>query len=1182
MEIGESQYRNASVLLFELVRQEDSQNFPAPEEYVIFLKKVHEPFLKIVEEYGGRVERAAGSSYLAHFGLASAIENTPHNAVNAVVAVRNALAEECDDCEHAMDIFLRAGIGTGSVFVGKISSMSDHHLLSGKTIETASMLEKYAAPGQVLVCSVTAAATGELFRYRPVRPGDLPMAGFELLSSHEKPYSRPLVDVRGRVHLGDRRISSRLVGREKKMGLLKDQIIKLSSEQGGIVTITGEAGIGKSRLMSEVKQFPEMNEVLLLEGRAVSMGRTLSFHPVTDLMKQWAGIEEDDDRTAVLKKLEVSVRDVHPCEADEIVPFLAILMGIKLSGDYKERVDGISGEGLEKLIFKNICELLVAGARRQPLVLYFEDLHWADMSSIEFIVSLFRLAENNRILFILAFRPGYDDTGGRILHELTSGPQEIHLAIELEQLSEEESDELIENLLSVKDFPRQLREDIISRSDGNPFFIEEVVRSFVDQGIVEFQEDSLVLKGDDFLVSVPSSIEEVLLARIESLDPETRELVRIASVIGRNFFYRILAKVAEGIDNLDSRLSYLKSIDLFRDRMRHDELEYLFKHALAREAAYESLEPTKRRNLHLHIAGAIEMIFFERIEEFYGILSWHYSQGDDLEKTENYILKAGEEALKSSASREAIFYFSKAIDLYVKRLSVAASSEKLIGMNKSLALACFNSGELLKAIPYFEKVLKYHGYPIRKNQTFKGIFFIKDLMVFLLQLYLPVFKRVKQASSHDEELFALYYSYGESMGNISPENLLFGAAWMAKNFYRYDYRFFKKGLMMEFVVSFVFIWTGLSRRIAERIFSDAEKHKDYFDKMIQLNYLETRFFYDFLTGDWSTSYTEYYDKDVINFNLRIGRINEVTVVLLYAIPDMCIEKGLFKEAESILEEQGDLGVIYNHYSATIYSSIPRMLLFLKTRQLVKAFETAQKSLSDVTEAGMISFQIRILSYIAYIKILQEEMEEGKECLDRAGKLAAGELIAPYHISYYFLGEVLWGLDCLKKEMQAGENSNTKQIGILKKYAKNFIKKLLKNVCNVAPGRTEAYRLTGTWYLYLGMATERGLVPFKRIFPGVRALRNFRKAISWLKKSIDEGERLGACPELSRSYFEAARCMLEMPLTFPHKNMKKEACFKKSIGLSPEACLSRAEEMFRKMDLQWDLARLEQLKKSFPV
>jgi len=209
-------------------------------------------------------------------------------------------------------------------------------------------------------------------------------------------------------------ISSDLVGRDSELNKLELHVLKVISGEGSIVTVSGEPGVGKSRLITELKRKDAIKRVTLLEGRALAIGRNLSFHPIIYILKSWAGIKEIDTEPESIEKLERFIRSIYPQETTEIFPFIATLIGVRLTGKHAERVKGIEGEALEKLILKNVRELLIKAAELSPLVIVMEDLHWADTSSIELMESLFRLAETQQILFINVFRTGYIETCERI------------------------------------------------------------------------------------------------------------------------------------------------------------------------------------------------------------------------------------------------------------------------------------------------------------------------------------------------------------------------------------------------------------------------------------------------------------------------------------------------------------------------------------------------------------------------------------------------------------------------------------------------------------------------------------------------------------------------------------------------------------------------------------------------
>ncbi|EFK05453.1 conserved domain protein [delta proteobacterium NaphS2] len=313
--------------------------------------------------------------------------------------------------------------------------------------------------------------------------------------------------------------------------------------------------------------------------------------------------------------------------------------------------------------------------------------------------------------------------------------------VEIRPLEKAASEKLIENMLHIEGLPHSLNDQIVDRAGGNPFFIEEVIRSLIDEGAVVQGESGFEVTRRIHNVVIPPTINDVLMARIDRLEEKTRELVKVASVIGRSFFDRILKDVAVSIDDVDERLAYLKDIQLIRDRVRMQELEYLFKHALAQEAAYESTLLQKRKALHLKVAQSIENIFQGRLHEFYGMLAYHYGSGDALEKAEEYMVKAGEEALRSSASSEALHYFRESVKLYVEQHGKKADPEKIISLKKNLAQAHLNRGEFSEGLHYFEEILNNGGNRFPKGKWMSTVKGFWDFLSVLTILYSPIKSR---------------------------------------------------------------------------------------------------------------------------------------------------------------------------------------------------------------------------------------------------------------------------------------------------------------------------------------------------------------------------------------------------------------------------------------------------------
>ena len=696
---------------------------------------------------------------------------------------------------------MHSGINTGLVVTAEVDPEKGSQGVAGDAVNLAARLSGLAGAGEILVGEETARRTRGRFVVQDL--------GAKRIKGKAEPVSvYKLISGKTVAPASDRQVSSAMVGRDQELDRLEQQVMKVVGGEGSVVHIIGEAGIGKSRLMAELRRREVMQKVTLLEGRAISIGRNLSFHPLIDLLKQWAGISEEDLETAAFDKLDRTIRSIHPEEAEEILPFVATLMGMKLKGKYAERVQGIEGEALEKLIFKNIRELLIKGSERVPLVIVMEDLHWADTSSLLLLQALLRLAEKHHTLFINLFRPGYWQGEDRSMEKIGDLLPNRYVDLNIQPLDQQAGEALIVNLLNIPGLPYTLRQQIIERSGGNPFFIEEVVRSLIDDRAIIRTGASFEVTDKINAVVVPPTINDVLIARIDRLEEKTRELVKVASVIGRNFFDRILKDVAASIEDIDDRLAYLSDHQLIRERIHREELEYFFKHALAQEAACESTLLQQRKQLHREVAESIERIFSERIHEFYGMLAFHYSRADDPEKTEDWMTKAGEEALRSSASWEAVHYYQEAFRIYLEKYGDSAAPEKLAAFEKNIGLAYYNKGKWKSAAGFLDSVLQRWGVRSPKSRAaMKGRFFYDVLWMFIL-LYWPRMGTRRLPTDRDNEIFDLLFKRNATLLYIDTRRFVSEALNYFRRASKYDLTNIINGKEISAVLGAVWAYMG--------------------------------------------------------------------------------------------------------------------------------------------------------------------------------------------------------------------------------------------------------------------------------------------------------------------------------------------------------------------------------------
>jgi len=1089
-------------------------------------------FLDEVHKYEGTINQFRGDCVMAIFGAPIAHEDHAQRACHAALGIIGAIKDyrRLVEQKHKIPFEVRIGLNTGQVVVGSIGNdLRMDYTADGDTTNLASRMESNAKQGTILISPNTYKLIDKLFKTRSL--GEISVKGkkdplnvYELLD--EKVY-------RQRVGI-ERQIYSEMVGREDEILRLERQVEKLINGSGSVVNIIGEAGIGKSRLVAELKNHDVMEKVTLLEGKAISIGKNLSFYPIIDLLKHWAGIKEEDGQVTAFEKLEASIKALKTGQTDEILPFIATLMGIKLSGEHAQRVKGIEGEALENLLFKNFRELLIQIAKYSPVVVVIEDLHWADLSSIGFLESIFQLAQRNPILFINPIRPGYEQTAERLITTLNEDLKEYYLEMTLAPLDVVSSEALIDNMLNVKGLPVSLINQIVERTDGNPYFIEEVVRSFIDEGVLVGKDG--IFKSTDKIhqVVIPNTINDLLTARIDRLEDKNRELLKIASVIGRNFFYRILKNVAESGLDIDKRLAYLKNIQMIFERQRLKEIEYLFTHALAQEAAYESILMEKRKPLHLNVAQSIEKLFFNKLHEFYGILSFHYTKGEDFFKAEEYLIKSGEEALKSSASSEAVTFFREALSLYQNRLGENADPDKIAYMQKCIALAYYNRGQMMESTEYFGHVLNYHGIKTSKSGYgyLKGFF---SFTLFIVYLYIQIFKSNKKASKKDNEIVEMWFR--KTLAFSLTDRVMFIKEGFS--FFRllssFDLKTLDNGVTYLMSAAAFFIYGGVSFALANKVLKRIKSDLSEDDVRCMLYYLTISMLLDFFSGNFAGKID--IDEELVIQNLELGDVTFTTFYFNQFIFQY-IEKGKFNETIDLIHKEFDIIETYRiNFSKSLLLALNTRLL-LKMRKLNEALMAADSGIAYAKDAGDLIVLSQIHSYKARIQLLSGNIEGAEHSLENAEKIKSDMMLHFYLIEMH-LSRFAIELSILEHNLTAKGN---KVLRVHKKRVFKCGKIAAKITQKVKYNSVELFRYIG---IYHWITNKQ------------------RKALRYWSKSITEGERMDAKPELARTYSEVGIRLLDQTSEQEELN-----------GIGAEEYIEKARNIFEDLGLQWDLEQLD--------
>ncbi len=448
-----------------------------------------------------------------------------------------------------------------------------------------------------------------------------------------------------------------------------------------------------------------------LDGQTLSFAQTISYWPFQQILRKYASITDEDSESAALQKLEGKIEQLFAEETTGILPYLASLLSIEVSGDYAERVKYLDGEALGRQVYRASRRFFQRLAEQSPLVLLFDDLHWMDASSAGLLEHLIPLTGRVPILLCGLSRPDPESPTARLIEVAKEQNGGQLTEIDLAPLSSNDSRRLVQNLLEIDGLPEQTRQMMLAKADGNPFYLEEIVRDLIENGALKRDASTGRWQATQQIehVSVPDTIQGLLIARIDRLDDNLKRVVRRAAVIGRTFLYRVLDAVLENQRELDNQVKHLQKVELILEKQQIPELEYIFKHALVQEAAYDGLLLQERRELHGRVAAAIESLFSDRLDDFYGLLAHHYSVAENWDKAQEYLFKAGDQAGSIAADAEALANYRLAMEAYARVRGDDWPPLERAQLERKIGEALYRLGQHGQARPYLERSLALLG-----------------------------------------------------------------------------------------------------------------------------------------------------------------------------------------------------------------------------------------------------------------------------------------------------------------------------------------------------------------------------------------------------------------------------------------------------------------------------------------
>ena len=619
-----------------------------PEDVHRIVDRCFELITAEVHRFEGTINQYTGDGVMALFGAPIAHEDSPRRAAHAALAIQRALRSYDRElqAQGGLHLRMRIGLNTGPVVVGRIGDdLRMDYTAVGDTTNLAARLQQSARPGSVVVSETTHGAIGAFFETLDL--GDVSMKGrapsraFEVL----RPRAR-----RSRLAAAVERGLTRLVGRAREVGILLERFADVKQGRGQVVSLAGDAGIGKSRLLLEFRRalLEAGEQPTWLEGQCVSFGQSIPFLPLIEQLRLNFQIEEFDGEPEIIAKVEHGMRRMGGLEAH--IPYVRYLLSVD-PGD-PGILDMEAGARRAKC-FEAIRALSLRGARLRPLVLVFEDLHWIDAGTAEYLASMVDAVASVPLMLILTYRVGYSPP---------VPARSFHTVLTLHPLSETDAVAMAGHVLGAADLPPALHRALLEKAEGVPLFIEEVIRTLLDLGMLRREGDGYRVVEGAGVLNVPDTIQGIIMARLDRLGEEGKRTVQLASVIGRQFLGRLLQRVAGLTDRLTELLEELKGLEIIYELGLAPEPAYIFKHALIQDVAYQSLLKERRRELHRAVGMAIEEIYADRLAEHAEELAHHFRNGEEWEKAFTYLVRSGDRAKAAYANQAALDFYGRALE----------------------------------------------------------------------------------------------------------------------------------------------------------------------------------------------------------------------------------------------------------------------------------------------------------------------------------------------------------------------------------------------------------------------------------------------------------------------------------------------------------------------------------------
>ena len=631
-----------------------------PEDVHRVISDVKNTATRIIEKHTGIVNQFVGDEAMALFGIPNATEDDPVRAIKAALELRAHIRDNIDDllARTGEGLQIHIGINTGLMVAEYSPGLEGLYRLTGDAVNMAARLRSLAEADQILIGPSTQRLVKFFFETVPYPPVRVKGRAAAIVPYEVVAESR----ISSRFEAARERGFKGYIGRKHEQETLLSCLRRAISGNGQLVTIEGEAGIGKSRLVYEFLSNLDRNEISTPQGRCQPYGSEVPYFSFLDGLRHGLRLKEHDNQAEALETAVRNIKQIAP-SLEKYLPHLLYLLSIP--SHYKLPPD-LKGESLRRALEEAIVAIITLSADVLPMVLIIEDWHWSDPASQSALRYLLRLIPSYRLMVVITYRSAYQFDFGKIVD---------HATIRLTAMDEAETEELVAAVIGAAKLPPGLAAMISRSADGNPLFIEEACYSLLESGALSVEDSAVVLHQSLDRLLLPDTVQAVIRARLDRLEKGAKEVIGPASVIGRVFSERVLSSIYLGRSPLAEALEVLQAQEIIQQTKILPEPEYGFRHLLMREVAYETLFQQQRKQLHGAVGSAIEKLYPTRTEENASILFHHYLRSPRADKAVQYALLAGERAASLYANTEASAYFKDALDI-VKALPISAESER--------------------------------------------------------------------------------------------------------------------------------------------------------------------------------------------------------------------------------------------------------------------------------------------------------------------------------------------------------------------------------------------------------------------------------------------------------------------------------------------------------------------------